>query len=69
MSHDQPTVIVDSGASYIGTSIADKLINAKSISEVARLVKEEVIPTLRQQQEEIEYWKEMFEKAMKAREK
>lgn len=28
--------------------LADKLENAKSISEVARLVKENVIPTLRQ---------------------
>ena len=34
--------------------LADELENAKSISEVARLVKEQVIPTLRQQQAEIE---------------
>jgi hypothetical protein len=42
MSHDQPTVIVDSGASY-------------------RESPEEII---RKQAEEIEYWKDMFEKAM-----
>ena len=57
MSHDQPTVIVDSGASYralTANELADELENATSISEVARLVKEKVIPTLRQQQTEIE---------------
>ena len=30
---------------------------------------EEIANMLRQQQEEIEYWKEMFEKAMKEQEK
>ena len=33
------------------------------------LTDEEVITMLRKQQEEIEYWKEMFEKAMKEQEK
>jgi predicted transport protein len=49
--------------------LADELENARNISEVARLVKEKTIPMLRKQQEEIEYWKEMFEKAMKEQEK
>jgi len=49
--------------------LADELENARNISEVARLVKEKTIPMLRKQQEEIEYWKEMFEKAMKGQEK
>ena len=33
--------------------LADELENAKSISEVARLVKEKVIPTLRQLQDDL----------------
>jgi hypothetical protein len=32
-------------------------------------LQDEIVAMLRQQQEEIEYWKEMFEKAMKEQEK
>ena len=46
MSHDQPTVIIDSGASY-----------EQPLEEI-----------IRKQAREIEYWKEMFEKAMSANE-
>jgi len=44
--------IVHTGASVMkANQLADKLENAKSISEIARLVKEEVIPMLRKVQE------------------
>jgi hypothetical protein len=47
--------IVDSGASVMNSNqLADKLENATSISEVARLVKENVIPMLRYQQASID---------------
>jgi len=36
-----------------GHQLADALANAKSISEVAKLVKEKVIPTLRQLQDDL----------------
>jgi hypothetical protein len=36
---------------------------------IALCVKQDADTMLRQQQEEIEYWKEMFEKAMKEQEK
>ena len=51
-----PPHIVDSGASVMGMTanqLINKLETAKSISEIARLVKEEVIPMLDQQQAEI----------------
>jgi predicted regulator of amino acid metabolism with ACT domain len=44
-----------------GHQLAEALEKAKSISEVARLVKEEVIPMLRQQQSEIEVLKEVLD--------
>ena len=48
--------------------LADELTKMFRGEEYDRLIHE--IPNmLRQQQEEIEYWKEMFEKAMKEQEK
>ena len=38
-------------------------------SYIGTVTMEDVATMLRQQQEEIEYWKEMFEKAMKEQEK
>jgi polyhydroxyalkanoate synthesis regulator phasin len=41
-----------------GHQLAEALANAKSISEVARLVKEEVIPTLNFQQSDLDALRE-----------
>jgi hypothetical protein len=56
-----PPHVVDSGASVMGMTsneLVHKLETAKSISEVARLVKEEVIPMLDHQQAEISLLRE-----------
>ena len=43
-----------------GHQLAEALANAKSISEVARLVKEEVIPTLNFQQSDLDSLREQI---------
>jgi hypothetical protein len=56
-----PPHVVDSGASVMGMTaneLIHRLETAKSISEVARLVKEKVIPMLDQQQAEISLLRE-----------
>jgi hypothetical protein len=65
MSHNQPTVIVDSGASYEQPLTVNQL--ADELDDMLKAVglMDNRVPTmLRKQAEEIEYWKEMFEKAM-----
>ena len=58
--------------------LADKLLENNAVSwgdctyeqhDNDKYFKTEAATMLRQQQEEIEYWKEMFEKAMKEQEK
>jgi predicted kinase len=60
-------------AMEIRASIRRKAVSRKSVQENAndRLADQldQAATMLRQQQEEIEYWKEMFEKAMKEQEK
>ena len=54
----------------------DKEMNANELADLLEVdswyklvTREEITTMLRQQQSEIEYWKEMFDKAMKAQEK
>jgi hypothetical protein len=54
----------------------DKEMNANELADLLEVdswyklvTREEITTMLRQQQAEIEYWKEMFDKAMKAQEK
>lgn len=49
---------------------ANELADLLEVDSWYKLVtREEITTMLRQQQSEIEYWKEMFDKAMKAQEK
>jgi hypothetical protein len=49
--------------------IANELANKLEQGHWEGGIREQAAMLLRKQQEEIEYWKEMFEKAMKAQEK
>lgn len=72
MSHDQPTVIVDSGSSYEPALTVNQLAGQVEMwgRDLLALNMKGGVPViegarmLRKQAEEIEYWKEMFEKAM-----